>query len=213
MRDGRGSTFELDTGSSITALSPAYCSEHNLETTGTVVPEHYGSAPNAKPSPTEYPHTILNVFTHPTCTKEALAGVPEKGGLVGLRPSMSPDKMPYSLMDSVPCGDRKINIDKESGTVCMGSACEPVITDRELSSFVEVGSLSLLGYDYENKKILIDTGSTQPWKMNDEICILGNNDIQKLHIDYETGKFTYIVNESNIEPACGPDAEPGNWNA
>lgn len=208
----QGSTFELDTGSSITALSPSYCSAHSLATTTTVVPEQYGSAPNAKPSPTEYPHTILGVFTHPTCTQESLPGVPKNGGLIGLRPA-SKGKVPYSFMDSVPYGDRKITIDKESGTVCVGSACKQVLLETPTSSFINVGTLSLLGYDYKDKKILIDTGSTQTWKMNDEICILGNNDILKLHIDYDQSEFRYLVNESNIEPACGPDAKAGNWNA
>lgn len=212
VKDKQGATFELDTGSSITALSPTYCSAQNLTTTKTVVPEHYGSAPNAKPSPTEYPHTVLGVFTHPTCTQESLAGVPEGGGLIGLRPATSQDKVPYSFMNSVPYGDRKITIDKESGTVCVGSACEQVLTERP-TNFIDVGTLSLLGYNFENKKILIDTGSTQTWKMNDEICILGNNDIQKLHIDYDQREFRYLVNESNIEAACGPDAKAGNWNA
>lgn len=213
VKDKQGSTFELDTGSSIIALSPSYCSAHNLTTTLPVVPEHYGSAPNANPSPTEYPHTILGVFTHPTCTEESLAGVPKKGGLIGLRPATSPDKVPYSFMDSVPNGDRKISIDKESGTVCVGSACKQVLMERPTSKFINVGTLSLLGYNYEDKKILIDTGSTQTWKMNDEICVLGNNDIRQLYIDYDQSEFRYLVNESNIGAACGPGAKAGNWNA
>lgn len=213
VKNEQGVTFELDTGSSIIALSPSYCSANNLHTTGTVVPEHYGSAPNAKPSPTDFPHTILDVFTHPTCTQESLAGVPKNGGLIGLRPATSQDKVSHSFMDSVPTGDRKISIDKESDTVCVGSACKQVLVERPTVKFVNVGALSLLGYNKEDKKILLDTGSTQTWKMNDEICILGNDDIQKLYIDYDRGEFRYLVNESNIEAACGPDAKAGNWDA
>ena len=210
IEDGSGATFELDTGSSIIALSPSYCSAKHLTTTNKIVPEHYSSAPNANPSPTEYPHTILSTLTHPTCTKESLAGVPD--GLIGLRPATVAGKVEYSYMDSVSSGDRKLTINKDAGTVCIGSACDNITTERE-SNFINVGSMSLMGFDRSGQKILLDTGSTQTWKMNDEICILGNNDISRLHIDYDEGRFKYTIDESNIDVACGPDAPSGNWNA
>ena len=204
--------LELDTGSSIIALSPDYCQKHNLTTTGTIVPESYGSTPNADPSPTEYPHTLLGVLTHPTCTKKSLAGVPH-GGLVGLRPAATPSKISHSLMDTFPSGERTVTVDKEHGTVCFGTNCPSILADRDMEQFVYVGKRPLLGFQRDGKYILIDTGSTQTWKMNDEICILGNNDIKSLHVDYDNNAFKYDIDEENIDIACGPSAKAGNWNA
>ena len=116
-------------------------------------------------------------------------------------------------MDTTPSGERKVTIDKDSKRVCFGTDCPAILEDKQRHPFVKVGSESLLGFKQKDQYILLDTGSTQTWKMNDEICILGNNDIRSLYIDYDNNTFKYDIDEENIRSACGPDSESGNWNA
>ena len=213
VQDKNGSLLELDTGSSIIALSPTYCDKQHLKTYGSAVPESYGSTPDANPTPTQYPHTILGTLTQPTCTKRQVAGVPSNGGLVGLRPASNRLKIPYSFMDTIPEGERKVSVDKASKRVCFGTKCPALLEDKEERPFVKAGERSLLGFPLKNQYILLDTGSTQTWKMNDEICILGNNDILSLYVDYDNSTFKYEIDDKNIEVACGPNAKSGNWNA
>ena len=114
-------------------------------------------------------------------------------------------------MDSVGAGNRRILIDKEAESVCIGASCAP--TQYTTTQFITVHDHSLLGFRRNDQYILLDTGSTQTWKYNDEICILGNNDIHRLDVDYDTQLFSYDINEDNIDVACARTASAGNWNA
>lgn len=201
VRDTNGAEYTLDTGSSIAALSNTYCKAKGIQTQGTTIVRNYGSFQDVKDTPTQHPVHILGQLMQPTCSTVHLPETPD--ALIGAAPTTNTTIQPHSLMENIPEGSRRIKIDRRSGTTCIGcngdeETWEPML---DLST-----SVKFIALESAYGKTVLDTGSTFTSKVSDNLCLVGYEDINYLHVDYDNNRVSYDIDNEHIDEVCRADA-------
>ena len=201
VRDTNGAEYTLDTGSSIAALSNTYCKSKGIETHGTTIVRNYGSFQDVKDTPTRHPVHILGQLMQPTCSSVHLPDTPD--ALIGAAPTTNTSVRPHSLMENIPKGSRRIKIDRYAGTTCIGCDGEEEAWEPMLDLPTSVKFIAL---ESEYGKTVLDTGSTFTSKVSDTLCLVGFEDINYLHVDYDRNRVSYDINSEHIDTMCGAGA-------
>lgn len=202
VKDTNNAEYTLDTGSSIAALSNTYCASKDLKTHGATIVRNYGSITNVYDTPTSHPMHILGQLMQPTCSTVHIPGTPD--GLIGAAPSKNTAVQPHSLMGNIPEGSRRIQIDRDAGTVCIGCNGDDEDTwERMIDLPTEVKFIAL---ESKYGKTVLDTGSTVTSKVDDNLCLVGLEDIHYLNVDYDNSLVSYRVNDTHIDEICRKEA-------
>jgi len=106
-------------------------------------------------------------------------------------------------MENIPKGSRRIKIDRYAGTTCIGCDGEEEAWEPMLDLPTSVKFIAL---ESEYGKTVLDTGSTFTSKVSDTLCLVGFEDINYLHVDYDRNRVSYDVNSEHIDTICGAGA-------
>ena len=210
LKDTNDAEYTLDTGSSIASFSNIYCEQEDIATSGIPITRNYGSFKDVIDTPTKYPRKVLGTMMHPTCSSVHLAETPKYGGLVGASTTRNQQVAYHSLMDAIPENDRRLIVNKQKGTVCIGEGCRdsrirpakqwhPFVRASKTTDFIAVES-------YNGTTNILDTGSTFTSKVSDDLCLVGYDDIDYLNVDYDNKQVDYIINTQNVNKICSPEA-------
>lgn len=92
-----------------------------------------------------------------------------------------------------------VTMDKAQGTFCIGDGCNE--SDSKGYPMHQMKKLNTpLRYplvDINGKGHILDTGSTISGRLNENLCLVGYNDINYLHIDYDSNQLSFKLSNDN----------------
>ena len=106
-------------------------------------------------------------------------------------------------MNNVPSGSRRLVLDKDAGTVCIG--CNVSETDWEPISNIS-GILDFVAVESGDSIMVLDTGSTFTSKVSDSVCLVGYEDIDYLNVDYDRKRVRYVIDTEHVNSVCSKAA-------
>lgn len=204
VQDG-SKTYVIDTGSQETILGKNHdmCRQANQSN------EHYEYVQRFVASSVGVfdagTTTILGVDFRPMCSigtvQEDHVGVLtalDHDGLVGVIDVRDGEERgtPGIIMNKV--RPKTMTIDKAAGTFCLGGGCSgskryPVHEMKQ----PEDASLRYPLVDINGKGHILDTGSTISNKMSERMCLVGYNDIDYMHVDYDSNQLSFKLSTEN----------------
>ena len=194
----------IDTGSAFTVLAPgvgactparARAARDCAGDTSACTTLRYGSGPvDVVPLPAGAPGEVV-----PYCAGRLFPQ--DHDALVGVTPVAANDpRAPHSLMNQLPAQERRLVVDQDAGTVCIGQHCRarppgaPGVEARPLYAppGAQAGRMPVIQHGAD-QLLLLDTGSTRTHDITERVrarhpdlahrvCIIGNKDLRYLEV-------------------------------
>lgn len=196
--------YTLDSGSVVATINN--CVQKNIKMdTSRSFTTGYASAQNVVDNLTKETQRILNHDLYAVCDNTPLQHTDD--ALIGLGVQHTSHDDPNfelnkrSLMSQTQY--KRFVVDKPNNTVCLGESCN--VRNMSHKKRIVGGNMVLPSFVHDDMRYILDTGSTITSKMNDGVCLIGNADISKLDVNYETSIVGFTANEARIAKICKPE--------